>query len=62
MAEGYHGDYCSDCPTRNELNRRLTAVTKWLEENQPDVFARGIWDAVDGTSVSERSEENSENA
>ena len=24
----------------------LTAMTKWLEENQPDVFRRGLWDAI----------------
>lgn len=26
--------------------RRLAAVTRWLEMNQPDVFRRGLWDAV----------------
>ena len=26
--------------------QRLAAVTKWLELNQPDVFRRGLWDAV----------------
>lgn len=26
--------------------QRLAAVTKWLEANQPDVFRRGLWDAV----------------
>lgn len=26
--------------------RRLAAVTRWLEANQPDVFSRGLWDAI----------------
>jgi hypothetical protein len=26
--------------------RVLTAVTQWLESNQPDVFSRGLWDVV----------------
>jgi hypothetical protein len=25
---------------------KLAAMTKWLEENQPDVFRRGLWDAL----------------
>jgi hypothetical protein len=25
---------------------RLAAVFKWLEDNEPSVFARGLWDAV----------------
>jgi hypothetical protein len=29
-----------------ELEARLTAVTLWLEREQPDVFRRGLWDAV----------------
>lgn len=28
------------------LEARLTAVTKWLEANKPEVFREGIWDAV----------------
>jgi hypothetical protein len=27
---------------------KLAAMTKWLEENQPDVFRRGLWDALEG--------------
>jgi hypothetical protein len=27
------------------LERKLKAITEWLEKNQPDVFRRGIWDA-----------------
>lgn len=26
--------------------RVLTAMTKWLEKNQPDVWRRGIWDDI----------------
>ena len=29
-----------------ELKRKLAAMTKWLEDNQPDVFRRGIWDVI----------------
>ena len=29
-----------------ELEKQTVAIVKWLEENQPDVFSRGIWDAV----------------
>lgn len=26
--------------------RKLTAVIQWLEQNQPDVFRRGLWDCI----------------
>jgi len=29
-----------------EATETLTAITKWLEGNQPDVFVRGLWDAI----------------
>jgi len=29
------------------LRDRLSAVCRWLEINQPDVFSRGLWDAVE---------------
>ena len=29
-----------------EATEALTAITKWLETNQPDVFRRGLWDAI----------------
>ena len=29
-----------------ELEGRLTKMTQWLEANQPDLFSRGIWDAI----------------
>ena len=25
---------------------RIKAIIEWLEKNQPNVFSRGIWDAV----------------
>jgi Lar family restriction alleviation protein len=33
-------------PADELVRRRLAAVVRWLEENQPDVFRRGLWDAV----------------
>lgn len=50
-------DVSEVCKAHNELTERnaqnqildeatLTAMVKWLEDNQPDVFARGIWDAI----------------
>ena len=27
-------------------SQKLSAVVKWLEANQPDVFRRGLWDAI----------------
>jgi hypothetical protein len=31
---------------RDALSDKLKAMTRWLEKNQPDVFRRGLWDAV----------------
>lgn len=28
------------------LRENLSAITKWLEHNQSDVFRRGLWDAI----------------
>lgn len=33
-----------------ECRTKLAAVTRWLEANQPDVFRRGLWDAVNASS------------
>jgi len=30
----------------NELVAVITGMTHWLEANQPNVFSRGIWDAI----------------
>jgi predicted ATPase len=30
-----------------ELEGHLTNILEWLEQNQPDVFSRGLWDSVD---------------
>ena len=29
-----------------ECERIITAMTQWLEKQQPDVFRRGLWDAI----------------
>lgn len=31
---------------RDVLERKLRSIVLWLEQNQPDVFRRGIWDAI----------------
>lgn len=28
------------------LRDRLAAMTDWLEQHQPDVFQRGLWEAI----------------
>jgi hypothetical protein len=28
---------------------KLKAIIRWLEANQPDVFRRGLWEAIDGS-------------
>lgn len=33
---------------RDKLSDKLKAMTKWLEKNQPDVFRRGLWEAING--------------
>jgi hypothetical protein len=36
-----------DLKARNaELEAKLANAIAWLEANQPDVFARGIWEAI----------------
>jgi hypothetical protein len=29
-----------------KLRRRVSSIMRWLEANQPDVFRRGLWDAI----------------
>ena len=29
----------------------VTAIIKWLEGNQPDVFERGLWDAINENRI-----------
>ena len=48
------GDACLCAELFTELHERvsdyeskLTAITKWLEAYQPDVFSRGLWDALE---------------
>jgi len=33
-----------------ECRTKLAKVTQWLEENQPDVLRRGLWDAVNASA------------
>jgi hypothetical protein len=33
--------------------KRIAAIITWLEKNQPNVFRRGIWDAVAASSQSQ---------
>lgn len=30
-----------------ELERTTKTIVEWLEQNQPDVFSRGLWDAIE---------------
>jgi hypothetical protein len=30
----------------NTYEQKLINIVKWLEDNQPDVFRRGLWDAL----------------
>jgi hypothetical protein len=40
-------DKCADCERENDrLKLKINAIVKWLEQNQPDVFSRGMWDAI----------------
>lgn len=32
---------------------KLTGVVGWLETNQPDVFQRGLWDAINASTASD---------
>jgi hypothetical protein len=36
----------TDNLTIEDLKSKLEIIVKWLELNQPDVFRRGIWDAL----------------
>lgn len=31
---------------RDSARARLTEIVQWLEREQPDVFRRGLWDAI----------------
>lgn len=31
------------------LQKKVTAIVVWLEANQPDVFRRGLWDAIEAS-------------
>lgn len=34
-----------------ELESQLTAIVGWLETNQPDLWKRGLWDALHKTDA-----------
>lgn len=34
----------------DRLTEKLHRIVRWLEANQPDVFKRGLWEAIDGPS------------
>ena len=50
--------YCEQCAKLErenaELASKLTVIAKWLEQNQPDVFFRGIWDAINCAEALEK--------
>lgn len=52
IAESLSGEFereTREAPLRAriaELEGRLAIIVKWLEENQPDVFRRGLWDEI----------------
>lgn len=42
----------TDLPlTKEQYAARLVAITEWLEANQPDVFRRGLWDAINAATA-----------
>ena len=52
------GDAARDCAEAADQIERLKrdgktmrAMIRWLKENQPDVFRRGIWDAINEVST-----------
>ena len=38
--------YASDAAKAFANEDKLAEAVRWLEANQPDVFKRGIWDAI----------------
>lgn len=38
------------------IESRLAAIVEWLEANQPDVFRRGLWDAINAADAPESRE------
>lgn len=38
--------YVADAKKAFSNESKLAAMTRWLEANQPDVFKRGLWDAI----------------
>lgn len=49
-----HGDtkyIRADLERSSIFEARLAATIVWLEQNQPDVFRRGLWDAIGEAAV-----------
>ena len=38
--------YAEEAERMERCEQKLEAMTKWLIANQPDVFSRGLWDAL----------------
>ena len=45
-------DAAEDMERLRLCERRLAAMTLWLQDNQPDVFRRGLWDAINEANSS----------
>jgi len=44
-------------PTKNAeqpFENTIRAMVQWLEANQPDVFRRGLWDAINAANLGSR--------
>ena len=42
--------FCDETIRAHQLERKLAAAVVWLELNQPDVFRRGLWDAINNAN------------
>jgi len=57
MSDDAYGDWVEFCDAQklqariDELEFKLSRMTIWLEENQPEVFRHGIWDAIAGETL-----------
>lgn len=39
-------EICKQAILAIEYEQKIATITVWLEENQPDVFRRGMWDRL----------------
>lgn len=44
-------------PDKTPDQNIIAAIIKWLEENQPDVFRRGLWDAINSVQIPSNGEQ-----